>query len=158
MTTDQRNILAVQKRNNKKGREDLVLKHVNLGDHRHLFLDVAVNRKFGGNHLAYVSRNARALHDAQPDRILESTARTKVGRYRAGYVSLKPQAPAEPGGEVGGRGVRGGQGPEARRAPPLAHKLKGGAHMEPSRPERQPTPQEVGRSAQKRPFANIFQN
>ena len=43
---------------------------------------VAVNHEFGGDYLdlADVSRNG-ALRDAQPGRILESTARTKVDRY-----------------------------------------------------------------------------
>ena len=40
------------------------------------------------NHLADVSRNG-ALRDAQPSRILESTARTKVDRPQAGYATLK---------------------------------------------------------------------
>jgi hypothetical protein len=84
----------VQKRNNQMERKDLVLKDVNLGGHRHLVLDVAVNHEFGGDHLADVSRNG-ALRDAQPDRILESTARTKEGRYKAGYDALKP-APSCP--------------------------------------------------------------
>lgn len=57
----------------------LELKNVNLGGHRHLVIDVAVSHKFGGDHLAGVSRNG-ALCDAQPGRILESTARTKVER------------------------------------------------------------------------------
>jgi len=35
-----------------------------------------------------VSRNG-ALRDAQPTRILERTARTKVDRYRASYAALK---------------------------------------------------------------------
>jgi len=86
--TERRNISSIKKRNGKMGRGDLVLKHVNLGGHRHLVLDVAVNHEFGGDHLADVSRNG-ALRDAQPSRILESTARTKVDRYRAGYAALK---------------------------------------------------------------------
>ena len=65
-----------------------MIKHVNLGGHRHLILDVAVNHEFGGDHLADVSRNG-ALRDAQPSRILESTARAKVDRYMAGYADLK---------------------------------------------------------------------
>jgi hypothetical protein len=77
ITTERRNIPSIKKRNGKMGRGDLVLKHVNLGGHRHLVLDVAVNHEFGGDHLADVSRNG-ALRDAQPSRILESTARTKV--------------------------------------------------------------------------------
>ena len=66
----------------------MVLKNVNLGGHRHLVLDVAVNHEFGGDNLADVSRNG-ALRDAQPDRILENTARTKVARYRPGYAEPK---------------------------------------------------------------------
>jgi len=64
-----------------------VLEHVNLGGRRHLVLDVAVNHEFGGDHLADVSRNG-ALRDAQPDRILEGTARVKVDRYGSGYAAL----------------------------------------------------------------------
>jgi len=78
ITTERRNIPSVQKRHNRRGRGDLVLKNVNLGGHRHLVLDVTVNHEFGGNNLADVSRNG-ALRDAQPDRLLENTARTKVG-------------------------------------------------------------------------------
>jgi len=70
------------------GRGDLVLKHVNLGGHRHLIIDVAINHEFGGDHLADVSRNG-ALRDAQLGRILESTTRTNVDRYRAGYAAFK---------------------------------------------------------------------
>jgi len=70
------------------GRGDLVLKHVNLGGHRHLVLDVAVNHEIGGDHLADVSQNG-ALRDSQQSRILESTARTKVDSYRAGYAAIK---------------------------------------------------------------------
>jgi len=44
--------------------------------------------EFGGDNLADVSRNG-ALRDAQPDRILENTARSKVARYRPGYAELK---------------------------------------------------------------------
>jgi len=88
LTTERRNIPSIKKRNGKMGRGDLVIKHVNLGGHRHLILDVAVNHEFGGDHLADVSRNG-ALRDAQPSRILESTARAKVDRYMAGYADLK---------------------------------------------------------------------
>jgi len=87
ITTERRNIPSIKKRNDKMGRGDLVLKNVNLGGHRHLVIDVAVNHDFGGDHLADVSRNG-ALRDAQPGRILESTARTKVDRYRAGYAAI----------------------------------------------------------------------
>ena len=58
ITTERRNIPSIKKHNGKMGRGDLVLKHVNLGGHRHLVLDVAVNHEFGGDHLAEVSRNA----------------------------------------------------------------------------------------------------
>jgi len=59
-------------------------------DTAHLFsLFSAVNHEFGGNHpVADVSRNG-ALRDAQPGRILEGTARTKVDRYRARYAAIK---------------------------------------------------------------------
>ena len=40
------------------------------------------------HNLADVSRNG-ALCDAQPDCILETTARTKVARYRTGYAEIK---------------------------------------------------------------------
>ncbi len=85
ITTERRNIPSVQKRNKKMGPGDLVLKNCNLGGHRHLVIDVAVNH---GGDLADVSRNG-AFRDAQPGRILESTVRTKVDRYRAGYAAMK---------------------------------------------------------------------
>ena len=88
ITTERRNIPSIKKRNGKMGRGDLVLKNVHLGGRRHLIIDVAVNHEFGGDHLADVSRNG-ALRDAQPSRILERTARTKVDRYRAGYAALQ---------------------------------------------------------------------
>jgi hypothetical protein len=59
-----------------------------FGGHRYLVIDVAVNHEFGGDHLVDVSGNG-ARRDSQPGRILESTARTKVDRYRAGYVAIK---------------------------------------------------------------------
>jgi hypothetical protein len=55
-----------------------VLKNVNLGGHRHLIIDVALNHEFGGNHMAGVSRNG-ALRAADPARLLEATARTEIG-------------------------------------------------------------------------------
>ena len=101
---ERRNIPSVKKRNNKMGRGDLVLKHVNLNGHRHLVLDCAVNHEFGGDHLADVNRNGE-LRDAQPGQILESTVRTKVDRYRAGYAVRhsrpKDLCSQRPGCEVG---------------------------------------------------------
>ena len=47
------------------------------------------------DHLADVSRNG-ALRDAQPSRILERTARTKVDRYRAGYAALQDASNSRP--------------------------------------------------------------
>ena len=88
ITTERRNIPSIKKRNGKMGRGDLVLKNVHLGGRRHLIIDVAVNHEFGGDHLADVSRNG-ALRDAQPSRLLERTARTKIDRYRAGYAALQ---------------------------------------------------------------------
>ena len=40
ITTERRTIPSVQKRRNKRGRGDLVLKNVNLGGHRHLVLEI----------------------------------------------------------------------------------------------------------------------
>jgi len=68
----------VTKPNGKIGRGDLVLKNVNLGGHRHLIIDVALNHEFGGNHMADVTRNG-ALRAADPAKLLEATARTKIG-------------------------------------------------------------------------------
>ena len=61
---------------------------LHLGGRRHLIIDVAVNHEFGGDHLADVSRNG-ALRDAQPSRILERTARTKVDRSQAPAAPLR---------------------------------------------------------------------
>ena len=69
------------KRNGKIGRGDLVLMNVNIGGHRHLIIDVALNHEFGNNHMADVTRNG-ALRAADPAKLLEATARTKIGRYR----------------------------------------------------------------------------
>ena len=55
-----------------------MLKNVNLGGHRHLIIDVALNHEFGGNHMADVTRNG-ALRAADPAKLLEATARTKIG-------------------------------------------------------------------------------
>jgi len=87
ITTERRNIPSIKKRNDKMGRGDLVLKHVNLGGHSYLIIDVAINHEFGGDHLTHISQNG-ALRDAQPGRILASTARTKVDRYWAGYAPI----------------------------------------------------------------------
>jgi len=87
--TERRNIPSVKKPNGKIGRGDLVLKNVNLGGHRHLIIEVALNHEFGGNHKADVSRNG-ALRAADPAKLLEATARTKIGepsRYREGYAT-----------------------------------------------------------------------
>ena len=42
--------------------------------------------EFGGNHLADVSLNG-ALRHAQPDKLLEAAARTKVHRYREAFAT-----------------------------------------------------------------------
>jgi len=76
--TERRNIPSVTKPNGKIGRGDLVLKNVNLGGHRHLIMDVALNHEFGGNHMADVARNG-ALRAADPAKFLEATARIKIG-------------------------------------------------------------------------------
>jgi hypothetical protein len=81
--TERRNIPSVTKRNGKIGRGDPLLMNVNLGGHRHLIIDVALNHEFGGNHMADVTRN-EALRAADPAKLLEATARTKIDRYREG--------------------------------------------------------------------------
>ena len=84
--TERRNIPSVTKPNRKIGRGDLVLLNVNIGGHRHLIIDVALNHEFGGNHMADVTRNG-AMRAADPARLLEATARTKIARYREGYAN-----------------------------------------------------------------------
>jgi len=75
---ERRNIPSATKPNGKIGRGDLVLKNVNLGGHRHLIIDVALNHEFGGSHMADVARNG-VLRAADPAKPLEATARTKIG-------------------------------------------------------------------------------
>jgi len=84
--TERRNIPSVTKRNGKIGRGDLVLMNVYIGGHRHLIIDVALNHEFGGNHMADVTCNG-ALRAADPAKLLEATARTKIARYREGYAN-----------------------------------------------------------------------
>ena len=83
--TERHGIPSVTKPNGKTGRGDLVLKNVDLGGHRHLIIDVAVHHSFGGNHMADVSRNGE-LRDADPDQLLEASARRKVRRYREAWL------------------------------------------------------------------------
>jgi hypothetical protein len=93
ITTERRNIPSIKKRNGKMGRGELVLKHVNLDGHRHLVLDVAVNHELGGDHLAEVSLK-RALRDAQPSRILESTSAPRWTATGPDMLSNTPSCPA----------------------------------------------------------------
>jgi len=60
-----------------------LVKNINLGGHRHLSIDVALNHEFGGNHMANVTRNG-ALRAADPAKLLEATARTKIGSKSRG--------------------------------------------------------------------------
>ena len=57
------------KPNGKIGRGDLVLKNVNLGGHRRLIIDVALNHELVGNHMTDVTRNG-ALRAADPAKLL----------------------------------------------------------------------------------------
>ena len=79
--TERRNIPTIVKPNGKTGQGDLVIKRANIGGDANLIIDVALIHEFGGNHMADVSLNG-ALRHAQPDKLLESTARTKMRRYR----------------------------------------------------------------------------
>ena len=79
--TEPRNIPTIMKQNGKIGQGDLVIKRANMGGDANLIIDVALTHEFGGNHMANVSLNGLLWH-AQPDKLLESTARTKVRRYR----------------------------------------------------------------------------
>ena len=74
-------IPTIVKPNGKTRLGDLVVKCANMGGDANLIIDVALIHEFEGNHMADVSLNG-ALRHAQPDKLLESTARTKVRRYR----------------------------------------------------------------------------
>ena len=79
------NIQTIVKPNGMTGQGDLVIKRANIGGDANLIIDVALIHELGGNHMADVSLNG-ALRHAQPDKLLESTARTKVHRYREAYT------------------------------------------------------------------------
>ena len=81
LSTERRNIQTVKKQNGKTGQGDLVIKRANIGGDTNLIIDVALIHEFGGNHMVDVSRNGKLRH-AQPDKLLEAAARTKVHRYR----------------------------------------------------------------------------
>ena len=76
----------MKKQNGKTGQGDLVVKGANIGGDTNLIIDVALIHEFGGNHMVDVSLNGKLRH-AQPDKLLESAARTKVHRYREAYAT-----------------------------------------------------------------------
>ena len=86
LSTERRNIPTVKKQNGKTGQGDLVIKGANIGGDTNLIIDVALIHEFGGNHMVDVSLNGKLRH-AQPDKLLESAARTKVHRYREAYAT-----------------------------------------------------------------------
>ena len=73
------NIPAVEKRNGKPGRGNLVVKDAHLGGFRDLIVDVNCTHEFSGEHLADVSLNGQ-LRDHDPKRLLKNKARKKVER------------------------------------------------------------------------------
>ena len=62
-----------------------LLKDANVGGDRHLVIGVACIDEFCGNHLKDVGRNGQ-LRGPDVDKLLETTARTKVARYRETYA------------------------------------------------------------------------
>ena len=64
----------------------MVKKRANIGGDTNLIIDVALIHEFGGNHMADVSLNG-SLRNAQPDKVLETAAPTKVRRYREAYAT-----------------------------------------------------------------------
>ncbi len=86
LSTERRNIPTIVKQNGKTGQGDLVIKRANVGGDANLIIDVALIHEFGGNHMADVSLNGTLRH-AQPDKLLEAAARTKVRRYREAYAT-----------------------------------------------------------------------
>ena len=81
-----RNIPSVQKANGKTGRRGLLIKDANVGSARHLVIDISCTHEFCGNNLKDVARNGQ-LRDPNVNKLLETTARTKVDRYRDAYAT-----------------------------------------------------------------------
>ena len=71
----------------KTGRGDLLIKDANVGGDRHLVMEIACTHDFCGNHLTDVGRNGQ-LRDPDVNKLLETTACTKVARYREAYANL----------------------------------------------------------------------
>ena len=86
LITQRLDIPSVRKAIGKTGRGDLLIKDVNLGGHRHLVIDIACTHEFGGNHCRNFDRNGQ-LRDHDVNKLLETTARTKVARYREAYAN-----------------------------------------------------------------------
>ena len=77
----------MRKANGKTGRGDLLIKDANIGGDRHLVIDIACTHEFCGNFRRDVTRNGQ-LRDSDVNKLLETTARTKVERYREAYANL----------------------------------------------------------------------
>ena len=86
LTTQRRYIPSIRKKNGKNGRGDLLIKDANVGGNRHLIIDIACTHEFCGNTCKDVTRNGQ-LRDRDVNKILETTARTKVERYRDAYAN-----------------------------------------------------------------------
>ena len=78
----------MRKANGKTGRGDLLIKDANIGGDRHLVMDIACTHEFCGNHRRDITRNGQ-LRDSDVNKLLETTARTKVARYREGYANRR---------------------------------------------------------------------
>jgi hypothetical protein len=70
----------------KTGRGDLLIKDANIGGDRHLVIDIACIHEFGSNHRRDIGSNGQ-LCDHDVNKLLETTARTKVARYREAYAN-----------------------------------------------------------------------
>ena len=79
-------IPSVRKASSKTGRGDLLIKDANIGGDRHLVIDIACTHEFCGNIRTDVTRNGQ-LRDSDVNKLLETTARTKVARYREAYAN-----------------------------------------------------------------------
>jgi len=86
LSTQRHDTPSVKKANSKTGRGDLLIKDANIGGDQHLIIDVTCTHEFCGNHLRDVGRNGQ-LRDHDVNKLLETTARTKVTRYCEAYAT-----------------------------------------------------------------------
>ena len=85
VSTQRLDIPSVRKADGKTGRGVLLFKDANVGGGRHLVIDIACTHEFGGNHLRDVGHNGQ-MRDPDANKLLETTACTKVARYREAYA------------------------------------------------------------------------